>query len=266
MSTEETSAPEGEGLHFSFMSHLEELRSRLYRCAVAIVVVFAACFAYSGKIFSFLAAPIVDSLPQGSTLVMLSLTEAFMVEMKVSFVAALVLSSPILFYQLWKFVEPALHANERKYVWHFVVMATFFFLVGLTFAYGFAMPWGFKFFLSYGTGDSPMQGVVITPQISVKAAIDLALQFSLAFGLVFELPVVAYFLARMGVITHKTLSSRRRLAIVGIFIVAAILTPPDAVSQILMAAPLMVLYELSIIIARLVGPKPEPEDDEEEAA
>lgn len=254
---------EGGGPKFSFMSHLEELRSRLFRVTIFLLAVFLVCYHYSGPIFRIIAGPIIEALPKDSSLTIIDVTEAFMLEIKIALIAALVIGSPYIFFQLWKFVSPALHANERSYVWQFVGSASICFFVGVYFCYVFALPWAFKFFLSYATDMSPMEGVKIAANISVKSAVSLALQFALGFGAVFELPVVVYFLARMGVITHKTLSSKRPIAAVVIFIVAAVLTPPDVMSQMIMAGPLLVLYEISIVVAWLVGPKPEPDDEAE---
>jgi len=251
-----------EGFLHSFMGHLEELRSRIVKCAIAIIIAFAFCYHFSGPIFAFVAAPIVKAMPPGSQLTMIDLTEAFMLEMKIALIAGILLASPVIFYQLWKFISPALHKNEKAYVWQFVVAATFFFLLGAWFCYALVLPWGLQFFLSYATPESPMAGVKIAANVSIKSAVSLAMQFSLAMGVVFELPVVVYFLARMGVITHKTLSSIRGVAIVVIFIVAAILTPPDVMSQMMMAIPLIILYEFSILVARVFGPRVEPEEAE----
>lgn len=252
---------QGEGFFSSFMGHLEELRKRIVNCVLIVGAAFLLCYHFSGRIFAFIAAPIVKSLPPGSELTMIELTEAFMVEMKVSLLAAVVVASPFLFYQIWKFIAPALHQNERKYVWQFVFAATFFFLLGASFCYLLVLPWGYEFFLSYATPQSPMPGVPITARISLQSALSLAIHFTLAMGAVFELPVIVYFLARMGVVTHRTLSKARGPAVVVIFIIAAILTPPDVMSQTMMAVPLIILYELSIVIARIFGPKVEPESE-----
>lgn len=266
MSGEKDEGLLGEGFFTSFLSHMEELRSRLVKCVLFVLVVFGFCYHYSGPIFAFLAKPIVAAMPEGSELSMIDLTEAFMVEMKVAIIAAIALSSPFLFYQLWRFIAPALHKKERGYVWQFVVFATFFFLCGAWFCYSVVLPWGLKFFLSYATPESPMAGVKMTANISVGSAIDLALQFSLAMGVVFELPVVVYFLARMGIVNYKMLAKVRGFAMVVIFFIAAILTPPDVISQIMMAGPLIILYEFSILIARVFGPKPAPEEPDEDDA
>lgn len=254
-----------EGFFTSFMSHMEELRSRLVKIVLSVLVAFGVCYHYSGPLFAFVAAPIVKAMPAGSELSMIDLTEAFMVEMKVAIIAAIVFSAPVIFYQLWRFVSPALHQNERKYVWQFVFSASFFFICGAWFCYSVVLPWGLEFFLSYATEHSPLGGVKMTANISVRSAIDLALQFSLAMGVVFELPVVVYFLARMGVVNYKMLAKVRGFAMVVIFIIAAILTPPDVISQMMMAGPLIVLYEFSIIVARIFGPKVGPETPEEAA-
>lgn len=250
------------GFFSSFMGHLEELRRRIVNCAIIIGLTFAVTYHFSGPIFAFVAAPIAKSLPPGSQLTMIDLTEAFMVEMKISILAAIICSSPLLFYQVWKFIAPALHQNERKYVWQFVFAATLFFLFGATFCYLLVLPWSYEFFLSYATPQSPMPGVPITANISLSSALSMAMHLTLAMGAVFELPVIVYFLARMGLVTHRTLSKGRGIAIVVIFIVAAVLTPPDVISQMMMAVPLIILYEISILIARFFGPKPATEGEE----
>lgn len=262
MSEEEKQEEEtGPGLISSFMSHLEELRIRIVKAVIAVAAAFLVCYHFSGSIFAFVAGPIIKAMPEGSSLTIIDLTEGFMVEMKIALVAGIVLAAPIIFYQLWKFVAPALHENERKYVWQFVFAASFFFIAGAWFCYSMVLPYGLQFFLSYATDASPMEGVKLTANVSIKSAVSLALQFSLAMGAVFELPVVVYFLAKMGIITYKTLTSFRPIAVVAIFFVAAVLTPPDVFSQMMMAGPLWILYEFSIVVAWLFGNKPEVEAD-----
>jgi sec-independent protein translocase protein TatC len=257
MSEAETAA-EPNGERIPFLSHLEELRSRLIKAALAVLGGFFAAYAVNDRIFEFVLAPLRDALPEGGKLSMLHPTEAFVSGLIVSFVAGIVLALPVIFFQTWRFVAPGLYAHERRYVWPFVAAATVFFLFGASFAYWVVFPAAFRVLLSYA-------GESIVPLLSMRSGLDFVLKLLFAFGIIFELPVVAFFLAKMGVITHKTFSKNRRYAIIAIFIVAAILTPTaDVFNQSLMAGPLYILFELSIVIMRFAGPKPEAETEAEE--
>jgi sec-independent protein translocase protein TatC len=170
--------------------------------------------------------------------------------MKVAFVAGLILVSPFVLYQVWAFVAPGLYQKEKRYVVPFVLGGSFFFALGVLFAYFVAIPMGFKFLLGYATD-------FIKPLPSMKEYLSFSIKFLLAFGLVFEFPVVLVLLARIGVIDARALSQRRKYAILLIFIFAAVVTPPDLISQVLMALPLMGLYELSILLSKIFGKKKE---------
>jgi sec-independent protein translocase protein TatC len=256
-------AEEPESDKLPFLAHLEELRSRLIRCAFAVLGGFVLCYSFSDRIFNFLVEPLGRALPKEGRLTILHPTEAFMTGLKVALVAGIVVALPVILYQLWKFVAPGLYAHEKRYVWPFVFAATVFFLLGASFAYWVVFPAAFKVLLGYA-------GDAVLPLLSMRSALDFILKLLFAFGVIFELPVAAFFLAKMGLITHRTLSTHRGYAVVAIFIVAAILTPtPDIFNQLLMAGPLYVLYEISIVIARIFGPKPsaeEPLDEEPEGA
>jgi sec-independent protein translocase protein TatC len=249
-----------------FMSHLEELRGRLMKSVGALLVAFGLCYWKSQIFFDFFMQPLVKALPEGSTIVMLRVTEGFMAHIKVSLAAAVLFACPVIFYQLWRFIEPALKAREKRFVFPFVGGATVFFLMGVSFAHFAVFPVGLKYLLDYARGNPFM-----TATISVDWYFGFAMKMLLAFGIVFELPVIVFFLAKIGLVNHRMLSRARGLAVIIIFVVAAVLTPsPDAFSQILMAVPLLILYELSILVARIVGPKPSPEvaetdEDEEDA-
>jgi sec-independent protein translocase protein TatC len=240
-----------------FTAHLEELRSRLIRCFLAVIAGFAACYGVSDRLFDAFVAPLVRSLPEGSHLAMIRVQEGFVAHLKVGILAAIIVSSPVIFYQAWKFVAPGLYPQEKRLVWPFVGAATFFFLLGTSFAYGVVFPFGFQFLLGYATG-----GIQAT--ISMEAYLDFATKLMLAFGVVFELPVVVFFLARMGVLTHRPLARSRGYALIIIAIVSSILTPPDPFTMILMAIPLYGLYELSIVVARLAGRAPEEPSETDE--
>lgn len=229
--------------------HLTELRSRLIKCIIAVGIGFLISYYFSDRIFSILMKPLVNSLPEGSTMVYTGLPEAFFTYMKTAFLSGIFLAIPVLLYQMWMFVAPGLYRKERRVALPFVISSTLFFIGGALFGYFIVFPIGFKFFLSYATD-------MIKPLPSVKEYLSFSAKMLLAFGLIFELPVVTFFLAKVGVVTHKFMSHNRRYAILIIFIVAAIFTPPDVISQFMMAIPLLVLYEISIWVARAVEPKP----------
>lgn len=257
MAEEQGEPLEDDGEKLTFLAHLEELRARLIRCGVAVLAAFAVCYGFSHRLLDFFQKPVKDALkPLGGKLSVLHPMEAFMTNLKVAFVASVFLALPVLLYQTWKFVAPGLYAHEKRYVWPFVGAATFFFLMGATFAYTLVFPVAFKILFEYAG-----EGVLTIP--NMESALDFPLKMLLAFGLVFELPVVVFFLAKMGLVTHKTLSRNRGYSLVIILIAAAVLTPTgDPFNQLLMAAPLYVLFEISIVVARVFGPKPEAEEGE----
>jgi len=243
-------------------SHLQELRTRLILSFVAIGVGFGLCYTFSQPLFDILSAPLLKVMPIGGSLIFTSVAEAFFTYMKVGFIGGLILASPYVLYQIWAFVAPGLYRNEKRYVIPFVVLGSFFFALGICFGYFVALPIGFKFLLGYATD-------FIKPMPSVKEYLSFSIKFLLAFGLVFEFPVVLLLLARIGVVDAKTLARQRRYAILLIFVFAAVVTPPDLISQVIMALPLMGLYELSILLARMFGKKPKavtPEGDTKKEA
>ncbi|RPJ04365.1 MAG: twin-arginine translocase subunit TatC [Deltaproteobacteria bacterium] len=229
-------------------SHLQELRKRLVLSFIAIGVGFILCYAFSDTLFAVIAKPLIKVMPTGGTLVFTSVAEAFFTYMKVGFIGGLILVSPFVLYQVWAFVAPGLYQHERRYVIPFVLGGSFFFALGIFFAYSVALPYGFKFLLGFSTD-------FIKPFPSMKEYLSFTMKFLLAFGLVFEFPVVLVLLARIGVIDSKTLSRHRKYAILLIFVFAAVMTPPDLISQVLMALPLMALYELSILLSKVFGKK-----------
>lgn len=257
--TEKTgeTAEAGDEDKLPFTAHLEELRSRLIKSGLSVLVGFFACYGINDRLYHVFTKPLREALPEGGHLGMFHPMEGFLTGLKISFVAGLILSLPVLFYQTWKFVAPGLYEHEKRYVWPFVFAATFFFLVGGSFAYFVVFPVAFKVLFGYAG-----EGAMALP--SMESALDFPLKLLLAFGLIFELPVAVFFLAKMGLITSRTLSKNRGYSIVGILIVAAILTPTgDPFNQLLMAIPLYILYEVSIVVARVFGPKPEPESEPE---
>lgn len=243
--------------------HLGDLRKSITISLIALLIAFVVAFNYSEEIFRSIMFPLKynlsfsvknpfisiipqEKLSQTTKLVFLAPAEAFWMSMKVSFVAALVLALPVIFYQLWKFISPGLLAKEKKYVFPFVISATGLFVAGALFCFFMVLPFAMGFLLTYKLGD------VLMPMLSVGLYVDFCLKFILAFGAVFELPVVIIFLTRMGIVTTKTLAKNRKYAVLVAFILAAILTPtPDIFNQTLMAIPIIILYEIGILVSRI---------------
>jgi sec-independent protein translocase protein TatC len=244
------------------IAHLEELRWRVLKALAGIAVGFAACYGFSEQIFQLLSAPLLALSDDPLSLIGTGVTEAFFTRLKVSFIAAIFLASPVIFYQTWRFVAPGLYVHEKRTAIPFVIAATLFFVAGGTFCYVVVFPIGYAFFLR------EYQAIGVAPTIRISEYLTFAARMLLAFGLTFELPVVTFFLARIGVVTHRTLIHWFRYAVLGIFILAAVLTPgPDVASQLLLAAPLLFLYGVSIGVAFVFQRRtPGNEDDEDDTA
>jgi len=226
-------------------AHLAELRGRLIKSLVAVGVAFVVCYQFVEALMAWLIAPLKALDPAAKVQVIgTGLAEAFFTKLKVSFIAGIFLASPAIFYQIWRFVAPGLYEHERRYVKPFVFFATGFFVCGAYFCYRLVFPTAFGFFLEeYGS-------ISIEPLLRISEYLSFASRMLLAFGVVFELPVFTFFLARTGIVDHRMMIAMWRYAVVGIFIVAAVLTPgPDVASQLLMATPLLVLYAASIGVA-----------------
>jgi len=240
-------------------AHLEELRWRLIKSLIAVAVGFTAAYNFADRLFTFLTRPLLDLNLSGEAadtvhLIGTGVVEAFFTKLKVALIAALFLASPVIFYQIWQFVAPGLYDKEKRYARPFVFFGTFFFVTGAWFCYTMVLPVGYRFFITeYAT-------IHVSPEIRISEYLSFTARMLLAFGATFELPVVTFFLARVGFVTHQMMLGTVRYAILVIFIVAAVLTPgPDVASQLLMAGPLLVLYGLSIGAAYLFG-KPRPTD------
>ena len=228
-----------------FTAHLEELKQRLIRCLIAIGIGFLGCYYFREPLFRIITKPLAQVLPAGSHMIFTGLPEAFFIYMKIAFFASLFLTAPYTFFEVWLFVAPGLYSKEKKYVLPFVLSSTFLFVGGVLFGYFLALPPAYGFFVEFSTD-------FLKPMISFREYLNFTLKFLLAFGICFELPVFIFFLTKVGIVTPKLLSKQRRYAILIIFIVAAVLTPsPDAFSQILLALPLMFLYEISIFVSKL---------------
>ncbi len=232
------------------LEHLRELRSRLILCVVTLVVAFFVTFALANDIFAWLAAPMNDALKSTGkgTLAVTVVMEGFLVQMRVAGFASLFIGSPVLFFQLWKFVAPGLYDTEKRWVIPLMSASTALFLGGAAFAYYVVFRYGFPVFLE-------MNGDDVQAVLSIQSYLDFAATILVAFGASFQLPVVVWFLARLGLIDHLDMMRGFRYSLVGIVVVAGVLTPPDVVSQLLMAVPLVILYGASIVVARLVTTK-----------
>jgi len=239
-----------------FMAHLEELRDRLVKCFYAIAAGFCIAYGFKEKLFDILMRPLLDVMGKGDKLIFTGLPEAFFTYMKVALIAGLMLASPVLLYQFWMFVAPGLYQKEKKVLLPIIFLSTLFFTGGALFGYFYVFPIGFRFFL--GFSNETLQAMP-----SMKEYLGFSSTMLLAFGVVFELPLVLTAMARIGIVSADFLRKNRKYAILIIFIVAAILTPPDVISQVLMAIPMMLLYELSIWGAVVFGRKPLTDEDEE---
>jgi len=239
--TEETGAVQ------EFISHLVELRSRLVRAVVAVFGVFLCLLPFANTLYTWLALPLLSKMPAGGHMIATEVTTPFFVPMKVAGLVAFLLSLPYVLYQVWGFVAPGLYSHEKRMALPLIVTSTLLFYCGMTFAYFAVFPFVFGFI----TSTAP-QGVEIMTDI--EKYLGFVINMFLAFGLAFETPVAVVLLVKLGVLTVKQLKEARRYVIVGAFILGAIFTPPDAVSQTLLAVPLWLLYELGILVAGRMVP------------
>lgn len=241
-------------LKMPLTAHLEELRWRLIKALCAIGVAFFGCYAFAERLFDILTQPLLAlNIGHGAEsdivhLIGTGVVEAFFTKLKVSFIAAIFVASPVILYQIWQFIAPGLHNTEKRYARPFVFFGTFFFVSGAWFCYALVLPVGYRFFIQeYGS-------IRVSPEIRISEYLSFTSRMLLAFGATFEMPVITFFLARLGVVTHTMMLRYTRYAILAIVIVAAVLTPgPDIASQLLMAGPLLVLYALSIGVAYVFG-------------
>jgi sec-independent protein translocase protein TatC len=251
LSTEDPSHETAQGGE-SFMSHLIELRSRLLRAVGTMLVVFIALFMYPGAsvIYDLLAAPMLASLPEGTRMIATGVITPFMVPVKVTMMAAFVVSLPVVLYQVWAFVAPGLYRHEQRLALPLIISSSLLFLAGMAFCYFVVFKTIFSFIASFAPES-------ITPAPDIEAYLGFVMTMFLAFGITFEVPVAVILLVRMRIVTIAQLQQSRGYVIVGAFIIAAVVTPPDVVSQFLLAVPLCILYEVGILLARGIKPRPE---------
>ena len=241
----------------NFVEHLTELRSRLVKCIIYLFVFFVLCYFFAENIYSFLLAPYADAVKDDETnrrMIFTALHETFITYLKVAFFAAMFVTSPIILTQIWKFVAPGLYKNEKKALLPYLVATPTLFLLGGMLVYYLVMPLAIKFFLSFET-TAQIGNLPIQLEAKVNEYLSLIMRLIFAFGLSFQLPVLLSLLARVGFIDSEYLKKRRKYVIVIIFAVAAILTPPDPITQIGLGIPLLILYELSILSVKIIEKK-----------
>lgn len=232
------------GERISIVSHLEELRSRLVRASVAVLVGFGLCYWQVQPIFRWLVRPLHEVMP-GSPLVMLKLTEGFMTYLKLAMWGGLLVASPVVLYQLWAFVAPGLYRHEKKLIAPLVVVSTILFVLGAAFTYYVILPFTFKYLITeFATGD-------VKATLSMSSYVSSTCLFMATFGMIFQVPVVMLLLARMGIVKGATLARNRKYVLLGSFVIGALLSPPDVVSQTLVSVPLFLLFEVSIWVIRV---------------
>lgn len=245
----ENHSSEDSGIQESFLSHLFELRDRVVKSALAIIVVFVCLVYWAPDIFHLFAQPLLQALPAGGKMIVTDVTGSFFVPMKVTMLVAFLIALPVVMYQLWAFIAPGLYLHERKLILPLVVSSYTLFIIGMGFAYFLVFPTVFNFMASY---NAPLGAEMST---DIDNYLSFAMTTFLAFGITFEVPVVVVVLVRMGMVSLEKLKEIRPYVIVGAFVISAIVTPPDVLSQLLLAVPMTLLYELGLLVARLYVPK-----------
>ena len=236
-----------DGPQETFISHLIELRSRLVKSIIAVVIVLLCLVPWAKNIYSALAAPLLRALPKGATMIATDVTGTFFVPLKVTLMAAFLIALPYVLWQAWAFIAPGLYHREKRLAVPVIISSVVFFLIGMAFAYFLVFPIAFGFFAAYAP-----EGV--TMMTDIDKYLSFVLTMFIAFGVTFEVPVIVIVLVRMRIVTLEWLRSIRAYVIVGAFVVGAIFTPPDVVSQLLLAVPMWLLYELGMLMARFVVP------------
>jgi Twin arginine targeting (Tat) protein translocase TatC len=231
----------------SLIEHLGELRTRLVRCVFILFVATGVAYGFSEKIFNFVRAPIAPYLPGGG-LIFTGPMDKFIAHLKLSFVCGIIISCPLWLYQVWLFVAPGLYQKEKRYTAGFIVSGTGLFLLGAAFSYWIAMPMAFQFLMNYG-------GDIDKPMISIDQYMGFFTQLCLMFGVAFELPLIIVVLGMMGIVSQAFLRKNRRYAIMTIAVIAAVITPPDLLSMVMMLAPMVVLFEAAVIIVGIFEKK-----------
>jgi sec-independent protein translocase protein TatC len=243
-----------EGIQETFLTHLFELRDRLIKSVAALLIVFLGLVYWAPDIFHLFSKPLLDALPNGGRMIVTDVTGSFFVPMKVTMLVAFLGALPVIMYQLWAFIAPGLYKHERQLILPIVTSSYILFIAGMAFAYFLVFPTVFQFMAHY---NAPLGADMAT---DIDKYLSFAMTTFLAFGLTFEVPVVVVVLVKLGMVRIKKLKEIRPYIIVGAFVIAAVVTPPDVLSQLLLAVPLCLLYELGILVARFYEPKLEEAD------
>jgi len=252
MSENQTPESNEEGIQETFLTHLFELRDRLIKSVVALLVVFLGLVYWAPDIFHLFSKPLLDALPNGGRMIVTDVTGSFFVPMKVTMLVAFLGALPVIMYQLWAFIAPGLYKHERQLILPIVTSSYLLFIAGMAFAYFLVFPTVFQFMAHY---NAPLGADMAT---DIDKYLSFAMTTFLAFGLTFEVPVVVVVLVKLGMVRIAKLKEIRPYVIVGAFVIAAVVTPPDVLSQLLLAVPLCLLYELGILVARFYEPKLDP--------
>ncbi|OIO61170.1 MAG: twin-arginine translocase subunit TatC [Alphaproteobacteria bacterium CG_4_10_14_0_2_um_filter_63_37] len=249
----EEEAPQGQPL----LEHLRELRKRIIVVMAILAVGVAVCFEYADPLYRVLMAPLVEAMGDSGKLIYTGLPEVFFTYLKVAILAAFILTSPLTFYQIWAFVAPGLYRSEKRGFLAFVVGSVGLFALGAAFAYFLVFPLIFKFFLGFAN-----ETIEALP--AVKEYLSLVVKLIFAFGVAFEVPLICLVLAKVGILTPRAMAEKRRYVYVGMFVIGALLTPPDVISQVMLAIPMILLFEVGVALARWIYP--ESQEDETSSA
>ncbi len=248
MSDQDKRLPEGEESEQTFVSHLIEIRSRLLKIVVAVLSIFLVLFYFAAELYGWLAQPLLRYLPENASMIATQVASPFLAPFKLSMVMAIFIAIPFILYQVWAFVAPGLYENEQKLTLPLLVSSTLLFYFGLAFAYYIIFPLAFQFFTSI-----TLEGV--TPMTDISDYLDFVLKMFMAFGIAFEVPIAIILLTKMGAVTVEGLAEKRAYVIVGSFVIGMLITPPDVISQILLAVPVWLLFELGLLISKLIEKK-----------
>ena len=259
--SDNTSNTTADGIQETFVSHLVELRDRLIRALIAFAIVFGILMIWpgAGAIYDFLAAPLTRALPQGTKMIATGVITPFMVPLKVGAMVAFVLALPVIIYQAWMFVAPGLYQHEKKFALPLVIASTVLFILGMAFCYYFVFGKVFSFINDFAPKS-------ITPAPDIEAYLNFVLTMFVAFGVTFEVPIVVIVLVAFNIVPIEKLREWRSYVIVGAFVVAAVVTPPDVLSQLLLAIPMCILYEVGLLCARFIAKPQSRADADAEAA
>jgi len=252
MTDVEEKKEESTSIGMTFIGHLEELRQRLLKAALVIVIFSAIAFYFADQLVVLMKIPLGDEIE----LYNIQVTGAFYAYLKIAIITGIIASLPVVFYQMWSFIAPGLYKREKKTILPLVLVSTILFIIGGAFCYTLVLPLAFEFLMNFSEGQ-------VINTVTIGSYISFVGLLLVAFGCGFQLPIIAYFLGKMGIITSRMLAKARRYAIVGILIAGAIITPPDVFTQFLLALPLYILYEISIIVVRLTGRREKTTEEKE---